>query len=141
MRSPRVQLLHDFKGEIRAATKLRLSGWRMVCWIAVCAAIAWPLNSAGRLDLALPILNCIGVLGFITALNWSLRRRRWFWIVITIIAALHVLVLMFIPWTNKWVPAFTIAAIDSADICILIAIFVVLRRFMDGPTMSEEAES
>ncbi len=77
------------------------------------------------------------MVGFLIALYWNLRSRIWFWIAIIIIAALHVPLIMFIPWTTKWVPAFAIAAIDSADFCIFVAVLLVARKFMDGPISSE----
>ena len=94
-----MQPVDDYKSEINAAKQIRLAGWRLVCWMVICAMIIRPLGHSGRLDLALPILNSIAVIGVVVALNWKMRRRVWFWIAITIIAALHVPLIMFIPWT------------------------------------------
>ncbi len=46
----------------------------------------------------------------------------------TIIAALHVLLIWYVPWGTKWVPAIVIGAIDSVDFCILLWILAVVGR-------------
>ena len=46
----------------------------------------------------------------------------------TIIAALHVPLVLFIPWTTKWVPALAIATIDSVDLIVILAILTVFRE-------------
>ena len=123
----------DLKKEIRAAKKLRLPGWLIVCIIIVGTPSAAVFDHFGRLDLYLPVANSIGVLGFLVALKWNLRRHAWFWITMSIIAALHVPLILLVPWTTKWIPALAIAGIDSVDIVVILAILSVLRKFMDGP--------
>ena len=54
-----------------------------------------------------------------------------------ILAALHVPLVLYVPWTTKWVPALAIAAIDSADFCVILAILSVVGKFMGGPEASE----
>jgi hypothetical protein len=55
----------------------------------------------------------------------------------TILAALHVPLILFVPWTTKWVPAIAIAAIDSADLIAMLAILSVVGKFMEEPETSE----
>jgi len=85
----------------------------------------------------LPLLNSIGMLGFMVVVKWKLRRHAWFWVTMMIAAALHVPLILFIPWTTKWVLALAIAAIDSADFCVILAILSVVGKFMGGPEASE----
>jgi hypothetical protein len=129
-----MQLAHRIKNDISAAKKMRLSGWQLCCWMAGCALIVWPLNHSGRLDLALPILNTIAVLGFLIALKWKLRRHAWFWITILIIGALHIPLILFVPWTAKWVPAIAIAAMDSGDFILILTILSVLGNLLGERT-------
>lgn len=126
-----MQLADEIKKDIRAAKKMRLSGWQLCCWMIACAVIIWPLNHSGRLDLALPTLNCIGVFGFLIVLKWKLRRRAWFWATVAIVAALHVSLILLVPWTGKWVPAIAVAAIDSADLIAILAILAVLGKLFE----------
>jgi len=54
----------------------------------------------------------------------------------TMIAALHVVLIWWIPWTAKWVPAIAIGAIDSVDFCILLWILAVIGKFVERPNAS-----
>jgi hypothetical protein len=54
-----------------------------------------------------------------------------------IMAALHVPLILFIPWTTKWVPALAIAAIDSADFCVILAVLSIAGKYMEGQKASE----
>jgi hypothetical protein len=125
-----MQIANDIKNDIKAAKKIRLPWWCVLCWMASCALIVWPLVRFGRFDLALPILNSIAVVGFTIALKRKLGRHMWFWITIAFFALLHVPLVLFVPWTAKWVPAIAIAAIDSADLIVMLAILSIVGNFM-----------
>ena len=122
----------NFKNDLSAARKMRLPWWALLCIALVSALSAALLDHFGRLNLALPILNSIATIGFLVALKWKLRRYVWFWITVSIMAALHVPLIMFIPRTTKWVPAVAIAAIDSVVFCAMLAILLVVGKFMGG---------
>lgn len=64
-------------------------------------------------------------------LKWKLRRNTWFWVVMIIIAVLHIPLLLFVPWTTRWVPAATMAVIDSADFCMILWILAIVGKFME----------
>ncbi len=130
-------LIHDIKNDIKAAKKMRIPWWGLLCIGIGSLPIYWLFDHSGRLDLALPTLNCILVLGFLVALKWKLRRCVWFWIIMTTIALLHVPLLLFVPWTTKWVPALAIAFIDSADFCVILSILSVVGKFMGEPTATD----
>jgi hypothetical protein len=130
-------LANDIKNDIKAAKKIRLPWWGVLCLIIGSLPIYWLFNHWGRLNVALPILNCVGMLGFAIAVKWNLRRHAWFWGTMAILAALHVPLILFVPWTTKWVPALAIAAIDSADLIVMLAILTVVGKFIEGPKTSE----
>lgn len=90
------------------------------------------------MTMSLPTLNCVGVLGFFIAFKWKLRRQVWFWCIMTVIAALHVPLFLFIPWTDNWVPAVAIGAIDSADFCLILWILDAVGELMEGPKTDEK---
>jgi hypothetical protein len=92
--------------------------------------IYWLFDHFGALNRALPTLNSVGMLGIAIAVKWQLRRHAWFWGTVAIHAALHVPLILFVPWTTKWVPALAIAAIDSADLILMLAILTIVERFM-----------
>jgi hypothetical protein len=131
-------LIQDVKNDIRGAKKIRIPWWGVLLWMAGCGLFDWLLISLGRFDLALPALNSIAVIGFTIALKRELGRCVWFWITMTILAALHVPLVLLVPWTSKWVPAIAIAAIDSGDLIVMLAIIAVVGRFMGEQKTAEE---
>jgi len=125
-------LANDIKGDIKAARKMRLPWWGVLCAIIGGLPIVWLFDHLGKFDLFLPTFNCIAVLGFAIAVKRNLRPHAWFWGTMAILAALHVPLILFVPWTTKWVPAIAIAAIDSADLIVMLTILSVVGKFMEG---------
>ena len=119
------------KDDIRAAKKIRLPGWAILCVILGSAVASALLDHYGRFELALPVLNSIMVLAYLIAVKWGLRRRAWFWLTMLIIVTVHVPAILMIPWTTKWVPAAAIAVIDSVDFYVILAILWVVERFAE----------
>ena len=60
-----------------------------------------------------------------------------FWVTMTVIAALHVLLILSVRWTTKWVPAVVSAGIGIADFYVMFAILSVVGKFVDKPKTSE----
>jgi len=130
-------LIDDIKGDIQTAKKMRPARWVLLTWMAFCLPIILLCDHFGRMSMSLPVLNCIAIFGFLVALKWKLRRHIWFWCIMIFIAALHVPLILLIPWTTQWVPALAIGAIDSVDFCLIVWILAAVRRFMEEPKASE----
>jgi hypothetical protein len=130
-------LAKDVKDDIKAARKIRLPWWVLLCLGIVSLPTYWLFDHFGKFGLALPTLNSVLVVGFTIAVKWKLRRHTWFWGTMAILAALHVPLILFVPWTTKWVPALAIAAIDSGDLIVMLAILAVVAKFMEGPNAPE----
>lgn len=121
-------LNNDIRDEIKAAKKLSMPGWATVCLVVVSFFCAQLFDRVGKLNLVLPILNSIAVLGFMIAFKRRLWRHAWFWGTMATVAALHVPLILFVPWDSKWVPAPAIAVIDSADFCLILWILSAVGR-------------
>ena len=130
-------IIQDIKNDIREAKAIRIPWWGMLCWMAACGLVELLLLRLGRFDLGLPALNSIAVVGFAIALKRKLGRHVWFWGIMAAIAALHVPLVLFVPWGTRWVPALAIAAIDSGDLIAILAILAVVGKFMERPEASE----
>ena len=127
----------QLKREIRGAKTLHLS-WRIRLLIFLVAApMTFLLALYGRLELALPSINVIGVLGLTIWFKWKLRDRAWFWITMTVIAALHVPLILLVPWSDGWVPAMAIAGIDSVDFCLMIWIVSTVGNLVASAKAAE----
>jgi hypothetical protein len=97
----------------------------------------WLFDHFGRLDFGMPTLVCIAMLGFAIAVKWKLRGRAWFWITMTVIATLHILLILFVPWPSKWVPAAVFAGLGSVELYGVLAILDVVEKFLEFPESSE----
>ncbi len=132
-----MQLVNDLRNDIEDAKNIRPSRrgkWFVIIGSFLCGGL---FDYFGRLDLALPAINCVVVLGFVIALKWKLRQHAWFWIAMIIVAALHILLLMFVPWTTTWILGVVIVAVDAVDLVIILAILSFVGRFVERPKISE----
>jgi len=127
-----MSIADDVKGDLRAAKKLRLPWWAVLFGIIASFLCAWLFDHFGKLGLVLPALNSVLVLGFMIVLKRKLWPQSWFWYTMAAIAAVHVLMVLFVPWTMTWVPGAAIAVVDSVDLCILIWILATVGKFMEG---------
>jgi chromate transport protein ChrA len=125
-------LANGVRSDIKAAKKLRLPRWAILPGIVVAFLCAWLFDRFGRLNLMLPIWNGVAVLGLMFALKRKLWPHAWFWITMTVIVAVHVPLILFVPWGTRWVPALAIAAIDSGDLIVMLAILAAVGRFVEG---------
>lgn len=81
-----------------------------------------------RSALERPTMFSIVVIAFVMAMNWELRKRVWFWFVILTVAALHVLIILCVPWTATWIPAFVMTPIAAVEIVGILAITTFLEK-------------
>ena len=129
----------EVKEDLKVARKLWLPWWGVLAWMAFCLPVIVLSDHFGRLNMSLPLLNCIGVFGFLIYLKWELRQHTWFWTVLTALVMLHAVLIWYIPWTSKWVPALAIAVISSADFCLMLWILVAVGRMAGPETPSAES--
>ena len=130
--------INELKREIQELKNRRLS-WRAKLFIVLIGA---PMNFLfllyGGLELAMPLMITISALGFVVYLKWKLRQYAWFWITMTIIAALHVPLILFVPWTTKWVPGWAVAGIATVDFVLILWVLLVVEKFMEGRNLEDE---
>jgi len=55
----------------------------------------------------------------------------------TFLAAFHLPLVLFVPWTTKWIPAIVIAPFGIADLYAMLWVISVVGKFMEGPKASE----
>jgi hypothetical protein len=108
-----------------------LPWWGVLCVIIGSMALSLVFYRFGRFDLVRPTGISIIVLGFAIVMRWKLRRHVWFWITMTVIAALHVPLILFVPWSTRWVPAFVIAPIAIGDLFAILVTLKLIGKFAD----------
>lgn len=116
---------------------MRLPWWGVLCVMFAALPLVLLFVYFRKFALALPTLDSVAIVIIAVAMRWQLRRHAWFWITMTLIAALHVLLILFVPWTTKWVPAIVIIPIGIADLYVMLAILSVVGKLVEGPKPAE----
>lgn len=117
--------------------KMRLPWWGVLCVILSALAVLILFDHFGQLALARPTMISAAVVVIAIAMRWRLKRHVWFWVTMIVFAALHVPLILFVPWTTKWVPALAIIPFGIADLFIMLWVLSVVGKFMKGPKASE----
>jgi hypothetical protein len=117
--------------------KMRLPWWGVLCVILGALAVLILFDHFGQLALARPTMISAAMVVIAIAMRWRLKRHVWFWVTMIVFAALHVPLILFVPWTTKWVPALAIIPIGIADLFIMLWVLSVVGKFMEGPKASE----
>jgi hypothetical protein len=115
-------------GDKARLMKFRLPGWAIFCVIVGSFLLSGLFEHFGRLELGIPTLASVFVLCLVVVLKWRLRVHIWFWVTIAFFVALHVVLLVTVPWTTKWVPAFTTAGICSIDTYAMLYAISIIGR-------------
>src|SRR5512138_899690 len=117
--------------------QMRLPWWGVLCVIFGSMPLILLFYYFGKPALALPTLGSAGIVTMAIAMRWQLRRHVWFWLIICIFAAIHVTLILVVPWTTEWVPAVVITPIGVADLYLMLAILSVARKFAEASKTSE----
>ncbi len=138
MRRKSILVLDELKNEVTEAKKLRLS-WRTQLLMVVIGTptLFLYLVYGGRLERVWPFMLTVGVLGIVIRFKWKLRKQTWFWVTMAVIAVLHVLWVLFVPWTTKWIPVFVYIGIATADFVLILWILLVVEKFMGNVKTTE----
>ena len=124
--------INELKREIQETKKLRRLSWRTKLLMI---AIGIPtfylyLIYGGPIQLVWPSMLTVIVLGVVIRFKWKLRKQAWFWVTMAVIAVLHILWVLFVPWTTKWIPVFVYIGIATADFCLILWILLVVERLV-----------
>jgi len=117
--------------------KMRLPWWGVLGIILGGLPVLILFDHFGKYNIARPTLTSIIMVTIAVAMRWKLRRHAWFWGTMIVFAALHVPLILFVPWTTKWVPAFVIIPIGMVDLYIMLLTLSVVGKYMEGPKASE----
>lgn len=124
--------MNELKREIQEAKKLRRLSWRTKLLMIVIGIPTFYLYLiyGGRIQLVWPSMLTVIVLGVVIRFKWKLRKQAWFWVTMAVIAVLHILWVLFVPWTTKWIPVFVYIGIATADFCLILWILLVVERLV-----------
>ena len=115
----------------------RLPWWGVLCLMLGATPVVLLFAHFGKFALALPTLDSAGMIGIAIYMRWRLRRQVWFWITIAVIVALHIALILFVPWTTRWVPAFMIVPFAVADLYAVLTILSMVEKLAARQKTSE----
>jgi hypothetical protein len=118
--------------------QMRLSWKGGLCVFFGTILLALTFVSIGKFDLARPTMVSVAMISLAITMRWKLRTHGWFWITLIILAVLHLPLILFIPWTTKWIPAVLIAPIGIADLYLMLWVLSVVGKFMGEQKTTEE---
>ena len=95
--------------------------------------LALLLRRFGKFELARPIMFSLSIIGVTIAMRWKLKGHVWFWITLAVLTALHVPLIVFIPWTTKWIPALVLIPFGIADLYAMLWVISMMGKFVERP--------
>jgi chromate transport protein ChrA len=116
---------------------MHLPWWGVLCVMVGAFPLLFLFDHFGKLALVRPTLYSAAIITITIAMRWKLRRHVWFWVTTTLLAALHLPLILFVPWTTKWVPAIVIIPVGIADSYAMLWAISVVGKFMERPRTSE----
>jgi hypothetical protein len=113
-------------------------GWRgLLFFMLGIVVLGIPFVYWGKFNLALPSFVSAAMIVLAVAMRWKLRRRPWFWITMGFLAAIHQPLIVFVPWTTKWIPAVVIAPFGMLDLHAMLWTLAVVGKHMEGLSPAE----
>jgi hypothetical protein len=99
--------------------------------VAVAAPIVPILHYLGRPDLERPSFYAAATLAVAVEVCRDLSRRLWFWVSMVVIAAVHVPLILLLPWQSGWIPSPLIFMCVVADFVIILAFISFIEKLMN----------
>lgn len=108
--------------------------WGLVCLgVAVAFAVFLAFAHFGRPGNGKIAGYLAGLLLCVAGLRWQLRRRAWFWLTIGLVGVIEAPVVIFIQWTNRWIPAAAILPFAIADFVAILLLIDWVKKWMEPP--------
>jgi hypothetical protein len=115
-----------------------LSNLAVVAIVAGVFLFVTPFYYFDRMDLARPSLAGAAAIGCAIASYWKARTRRWFWITIAGVVALHIYAILRVEWSEEWASVYVIGIITLLDYGVIVGLIKLVEIICRSP---EEAES
>ena len=100
-------------------------------FLAIAAPVVLLLHHLGQPTLERPAAVAVIVMAVAFKIYWYLHRRWWFWLAMVLIGALHVPIVLLVPWPAGWVPAPIIIPFATLDLIVVFVLLSLLEK-LDG---------
>jgi hypothetical protein len=60
--------------------------------------------------------------------RWDLHKKMWFWPTIAVISLVHILAIIMVPWTSRWIPSVVIFPFCAVDGVAILGILQLMEK-------------
>jgi uncharacterized membrane protein YjgN (DUF898 family) len=72
----------------------------------------------------------LAIIMIVVRMRWDLKRHTWFWMTLTVLIALHVVLILLVPWTSRSYPGITLLPIALVDYAIVYGCIRLAEKAM-----------
>jgi hypothetical protein len=112
--------------------QIRLSRWGLLWAIFAGLAVLLLFDQFGKSALARPTADSVALIIIAVAMRWESRRHAWFWVTMIFLAALHLPLILLVPWTTRWIPLVVLIPIGLGDVLAMLGVLFIVGKFMEG---------
>lgn len=116
--------------EEKAERKKQLTNW---VWAISVAALTSPLfflfNSVGESGNGRAAWLSAMTILIAMKVRWELRKYLWFWLTMARVVGAHIPLVLWVPWTSRWIPAVGLLPIVVADIAIIFGVLRLVEKW------------
>ena len=113
--------------------QMRLPLWAAPFVFCGALLLSFIFDHFGKLALARPTFYATAIITIAVAMRWKLKGHAWFWITMAFLTALHFPLILFIPWTTKWIPVLVVIPVGIADLYAMLWVISVVAKFKGAP--------
>lgn len=112
-------------------------------WAVVALLLSFPVDSyvSGLFDPGRGRAAGIafGLLLLATRAYWRLRWHVWYWLTIAVLVAIHVVLVIEVPWSNRSIPAPALWPIGTADFAMIYGFIALVDKLLGGDHKSSSS--
>lgn len=111
-------------------SRARIFLWGVLFALCMAPVLLW-LNFIDHQELMYPVIGSVAAIVIAIRGRWDLRSYTWFWFTMFVVAALHLVIILRIPWKSGWVPAPITGLFCIVDLVIIFGLLTAMQKAMD----------
>jgi hypothetical protein len=113
--------------------QMRLPLWAYPFVIVGAALMYFVFDHFGKAAIARPTFYSVAIISITIAMRWKLRGYVWFWATMAVFGTLHALLILLVPWADKWIPALVVIPIGIADSYAMLWVISLVAKSKGEP--------
>jgi len=82
---------------------------------------------------------CAGMFFIAMKMRWQYKDHAWYWITIVCLLAVHIPLIMYVPWADRWIPAVAILPIGVVDLLVILGSISLVEKRTRSSSNSDAA--